>query len=109
MAEDPFEKYAGRPADAQATQASAPSTSVGDEDPFEKYAGRPSAQATPASAPSASASSSDPFEKYAGRPGDTPTESAPGGASSSPDNGQPDADIQHLYSDSSQPWYKRAW
>ena len=32
-----------------------------------------------------------------------------GGGEPRPNNGQPSAPTQHLYQDSSQPWYKRAW
>lgn len=38
-----------------------------------------------------------------------PIDAALGGEEPRPDNGQPPEPTQHVYQDSSQPWYKRAW
>ena len=73
----------------------------------------PAAEASPSSNPFASAfsdtsrPSSDSPSPVTAEASSNPFASAFG--ESSPVNGQPPAEAQHIYQDSSQPWYKRAW
>lgn len=86
---------------------------MADNDPFEKYAAHPSQEVT--EAPSAmlpSEGDSDPFEKYAAHQPVAPVSSVATPSEPGPVSGQPAGPEQvpsHIYQDSSQPWYKRAW
>ena len=95
MATDPFAAYGGH----EVEQTQTTSTPAND-DPFAAFGGHSLTSPTaPATAVPNTAPDQDPFAAFGGR------------SVSSPNNGQtaPASPIQHLYQDSSQPWYKRAW